>query len=122
MNTKNLFSGIREVAGSAKDFLDDEFKISPTLERFNQKNDVFNRALWDEEIKAKNFFKSYDIANYKPKRSKGFDHWDYAFRNASWHLTDAVGERTFDDDGRVEGFTDYYSIQTGGSPNKVEIE
>ena len=55
------------------------------------------------------------------KKSKGFDHWDYAFRNASWHLTDVVGERNFTDNGKVEGFTDYYSIQTEGPPAPVEI-
>ena len=87
-----------------------------------KKNDIFNRALWDEKINPKKFFLSYDIANYAPKKSKGFDHWDYAFRNASWHLTDVVGEYNFSENGKVEGFTDYYSIQTQSSPTKVEIK
>ena len=105
-----------------KNYLDKAFKITPNLKRFNQKNDIFNRSLWDEKINAKKFFQSYDIANYVPKKSKGFDHWDYAFRNASWHLTDVVGERNFNKDGSVEGFTDFYTTQTPTSPTKVEIK
>ncbi len=116
-----LKTGIRRIRRSSRSYLDEKYNISSTLSRFNQKNDIFNRALWDDTVDAKKFFRSYDIANYAPKKSKGFDHWDFAFRNASWHLTDVVGERNFDEDGRVEGFTDYYSIQTEGSPTKVEI-
>jgi len=105
-----------------KEFLDKEFKVSPSLKRFNQKNDIFSRTVWDDKVDPKNLFISYNIANYAPKKSKGFDHWDYAFRNASWHLTDVVGERNFEKDGTVEGFTDYYTIQTPSSPSKVELK
>ena len=91
------------------------------MRAFNPKYDIFNRSVWDEEIDAKNFFVSYDIANYVPKKSKGFDHWDYALRNASWHLTDVVGEMKFEAEGRVEGFTDFYSIQTPPSRAKAEL-
>ncbi len=106
----------------SKEFLNQEFNITTALQRFNQKNDIFNRAIWDDKVKPKKFFQSYDIANYVPKKSKGFDHWDYAFRNASWHLTDVVGERNFDHNGRVEGFTDYYTTQTASPPSKVVLE
>ncbi|MEO0338976.1 MAG: hypothetical protein AAF242_07155, partial [Bacteroidota bacterium] len=107
---------------STKDYLDQEFKITSELKRFNQKNDIFNRSLWDDKVNPKKFFQSYDIANYVPKKSKGFDHWDYAFRNASWHLTDVVGERDFTDTGRVEGFTDFYTTQTASPPSKIQLE
>ena len=105
----------------AKSFLDNEFEISEDFERFNPKNDIFNRALWDEKVNPKDFFLSYDIANYKPKRSKGFDHWDYALRNASWHMTDVVGELKYESNGRVEGFTDYFSLNREGSLQKIEL-
>ncbi len=114
--------GTRSVEVDSNVFLDKEFNISPNLTRFNQKNDIFNRSLWDDKIDPKFFFQSYDISNFVPKTSKGFDHWDFAFRNASWHLTDVIGERDFDLKGTVEGFTDYYSTQTQGSPIKVELE
>lgn len=115
-------TAIRFIEQSSGEFLNEAFKIEPALERFNQKNDIFNRALWDDKVDAKKFFRSYDIANYAPKKSKGFDHWDFAFRNASWHLTDVVGDWKLESEGKVEGFTDYYSIQTVGSPSKVEID
>jgi epoxyqueuosine reductase len=103
-------------------YLDRLFEIKSTLSRFNQKFDIFNRAMWDDKVNPKKFFISYDIANYAPKKAKGFDHWDYAFRNASWHLTDVVGEYKLESEGRVEGFTDYYSIQTQGPPSKAGLK
>ena len=105
----------------SQNYLDKEYKITPDFKRFNQKNDIFNRSIWDDTVNPKHFFKSYDITNFAPKKSKGFDHWDFALRNASWHLTDVVGEMKFETAGRVEGFTDYYSIHTQGPPSKVAL-
>jgi ferredoxin len=100
--------------------LSTEFKITNDFQPFNQKNDLFNRSLWDPSVEAKSFFTSYDLAQ-KFKKSKGFDHWDYALRNASWHLTDVVGESNFKKNGKVEGFTDYYSIQRPGPNEKAPV-
>ena len=111
----------KKITGSAKAYLDKAFDIESEFQRFNQQNDIFNRSMWDDKIDPKNFYVSYDITNYKPKKSKGFDHWDYALRNASWHLTDVVGEMTFPETGRVEGFTDYYTTQTQGPPTKMDL-
>ncbi|MEL6250466.1 MAG: reductive dehalogenase [Bacteroidota bacterium] len=106
---------------NSKDYLNKRFNIQPQFKRFRQRFDIFNRAIWDEKVNPKNFFISYDITNYAPKKAKGFDHWDYAFRNASWHLTDVVGERKFDTEGRVEGFTDYYTTQTQPPASQAPI-
>ena len=115
-----MFS-IRKIKQSSKSYLNTLFQIQPSFQRFNQKNDIFNRAVWDEKVNPKHFFASYDIANYAPKKAKGFNHWDYALRNASWHLTDVVGEMKYAEEGRVEGFTDYFSIQTTGPAKKAEL-
>ena len=115
-----MFS-IKKSKGDPSVYLNKRFGIHEVFSRFNQRNDIFNRAMWDEKVKAKNFFQSYDIANYAPKKSKGFDHWDYALRNASWHLTDVVGEWSFDKTGKVEGFTDYYNIQTPGPKERAPV-
>lgn len=115
-----MFS-IKKITTPAKTYLNKLFEIQPEFQRFNQKNDIFNRSMWDEKVNPKSFYVSYDITNYKPKKSKGFDHWDYALRNASWHLTDVVGEMTFPETGRVEGFTDYYTTHTAGSPTKAKL-
>ncbi len=111
----------KTVKGAPREYLDKLFDIKKNFQRFKQKNDIFNRSIWDDKVKAKDLFVSYDITNFVPKKSKGFDQWDYAFRNASWHLTDVVGDRNFDVDGRVEGFTDYYSLRSGGAATKVEL-
>ncbi|MCB0685185.1 MAG: reductive dehalogenase [Saprospiraceae bacterium] len=95
-----------------------EFEIKEDFQPFNQKNDIFNRSLWDSKINPKLFFASYDLAKTF-KKSKGFDHWDYALRNASWHLTDHVGEVGFDTKGTVEGFTDYYTTHRPGPDQKA---
>ena len=106
---------------NSKDYLNKRFNIQPQFKRFRQRFDIFNRAIWDEKVNPKNFFISYDITNYAPKKAKGLDHWDYAFRNASWHLTDVVGERKFETEGRVEGFTDYYTTQTQPPTSQAPI-
>jgi len=111
----------RTIKTNSKEYLNKRFNIQPQFKRFRQRFDIFNRAIWDEKVNPKNFFISYDITNYAPKKAKGFDHWDYAFRNASWHLTDVVGERKFDSEGRVEGFTDYYTTQTQPPTSQAPI-
>ena len=122
MNWRKWFGKGHKVKNSSKTFLTKEFNILDSFQRFNQKNDIFSRAAWDDTINPKKFFLSYDIANYVPKKSKGFDHWVYALRNASWHLTDFVGERNFELDGTSEGMTDTYSTHTPGSPTKVALQ
>ena len=105
---------------SPEDYVTDLYQITEDYKRFNQKNDLFNRSIWDPEVNPKALFSSYDLAQ-KFKKSKGFDHWDYALRNASWHLTDVVGELGFEDKGTVEGFTDYYTIQRDGPQVKAPV-
>lgn len=109
---------MQKIKESPKAYLNRRFRISDKFQRFDQKNDIFNRSIWDDQVDPKSFYISYDITNYKPKKSEGFDHWDYALRNASWHLTDFIGERT---PGRVEGFTDYYHLHTAGPKDKIEL-
>lgn len=113
--------GTKKISIDPKSYLDEEFKIQSSFKKFDQTNDIFNRSAWDDNVDPKKFFISYDITNYAPKKSKGFDHWDYALRNASWHLTDVIGEMNFEKTGKVEGFTDHYSIQTPGPPSPVEL-
>ncbi|MCB0601932.1 MAG: reductive dehalogenase [Saprospiraceae bacterium] len=109
------------VSANPQTYLDQKYHIGAGAGYFNARNDIFNRSIWDDKVDAKDFYRSYDIANYKPKKSKGFDHWDFAFRNASWHLTDRIGERHFEETGEVEGFTDYYTLQSPGPTAKIEI-
>ena len=103
------------------EYLTKEFSIDPDFEKFDQTNDIFNRSIWDDSVDPKNFYISYDITNFVPKKSEGFDHWDYALRNASWHLADFFAENTGKGD-RNEGFTDFFTIQLQGAKEKIELE
>ena len=47
---------VREVKKSPTEFINAAFEVSPELKRFNQKNDIFSRASWDEKVNPKNFF------------------------------------------------------------------
>lgn len=106
----------------ANTYLDEKFQISSDFKRFNQRNDMFNRSMWDDSINPKQFYQSYDIANFKPKKSEGFSHWDYALRNASWYMADLLGELKLETEGRVEGFTDYFTLQLPGATSKVKLD
>ena len=109
------------VTSDPQAYLNKKYRIEADAGYFNARNDIFSRSVWDDKVDAKDFYRSYDIANFKPKKSKGFDHWDFAFRNASWHLTDRIGERHFEDTGAVEGFTDPYTLQSPGPTSKAEV-
>ena len=46
------------------------FEITEEFERFNQKYDMFNRAVWDDEVRSersRRFFESYftDLAKFR---------------------------------------------------------
>jgi len=51
--------------------------------RFDQKNEMFKRSIWDEEMRphARRF---YEEVEYQQK--VGYRKLDYAFRNAAWNL------------------------------------
>ncbi len=110
-----------KIKNAGDHFLEREFQVGSGFERFNAKFDIFNRSIWDEKVNSKSLFLSYDIANYQPKKSKGFDHWDYALRNASWHLTDFVGERHFESSGVIEGFSHPFTTQSKGPDRSAEL-
>jgi len=56
--------------------------------RFDQKNDMFKRVLWDEKMKPYGE-KYYKQVIYQEKA--GYRKVDYAFRNASWNLEWSAG-------------------------------
>jgi epoxyqueuosine reductase len=57
-------------------------------DRFDQKNEMFKRALWDERMRpyGRRFYKE---VNYQEKI--GFRKIDYALRNAAWNLEWSAG-------------------------------
>ncbi|MGB1288380.1 MAG: hypothetical protein ACPG7F_17735, partial [Aggregatilineales bacterium] len=82
------------------------FEVNDDFERFNQKYDVFNRANWDDAVRSdrvRKFFESYftDLAQFR--RVEGFQHRDYALRNAAWYIADFTADLLETSHDRKEG-------------------
>ena len=80
--------------------------VTADFEPFEQRNDLFLRAFWDETVRSDKtmaFFNSYRM-KAAPRRGHGFTQRDYALRNASWLVSDIISERSASE-GRREGFS-----------------
>ena len=98
------------------------FEITEDFEQFNQINDIFSRAFWDETIMSKDteaFFDSYR-SNFTAKRVDGFNQKDFALRNASWLISDLISNRG-SKEGMREGFQSAIQNDTGVAKNKVIV-
>jgi epoxyqueuosine reductase len=72
-----------------------EFEVSPDFERFDQMNDMFTRAFWDETVRSADtdaFFAGYRM-DAEPRRGEGFSQKDFALRNAAWLISDIISNR-----------------------------
>ncbi|MCY4019214.1 MAG: reductive dehalogenase [Chloroflexi bacterium] len=99
------------------------FEISDDFQRFNQKYDMFNRAVWDDTVRSERsqkFFESYftDLAEFR--KVEGFQHRDYALRNAAWYIADFTADLLEMSGDRKEGFLDTYTMFREGATRKIE--
>ena len=99
------------------------FEVRDDFERFNQKYDMFNRAVWDEKVRSdrsRKFFESYftDLASFR--KVEGFQHRDYALRNAAWYIADFTSDLLETAQDRKEGFLDTYTMFREGASRKTE--
>ena len=99
------------------------FEITAEFQRFNQKYDMFNRAVWDETVRsdrARKFFESYftDLAQFRAV--EGFQHRDYALRNAAWYIADFTADLLEQSGDRKEGFLDTYTMFREGATRKTQ--
>ncbi len=99
------------------------FEVTADFERFNQKYDMFNRAVWDDEVRserANKFFESYftDLAQFR--KVEGFQHRDYALRNAAWYIADFTSDLLEMSGDRKEGFLDSYTMFREGATRKTD--
>ncbi len=97
--------------------------VTEEFERFTQRNDVFSRAMWDDQVRSTHtdkFFDSYRM-EAAPRRGAGFGLRDFALRNASWLISDIMTNR-YADQGRREGFQAPISADTPVAPEQVEID
>ncbi len=97
------------------------FEVTAEFERFNQKYDIFNRAVWDDSVRSersRKFFESYftDLAQFR--EVEGFQQRDYALRNAAWYIADFTADLLEESGDRKEGFLDAYTMFREGATRK----
>jgi epoxyqueuosine reductase len=100
-------------------------EVHDNFEPFEQKFDIYCRAMWDPKIrteKSDKFFEGYYMPFARARDTDGFSQKDYAFRNAAWHVNNVIrdieksGEfrKEKPDEIRKEGFWDYYTSHDQG--------
>lgn len=90
------------------------FEILADFGKFRHRNDIFCRALWDENVtsqKVMDFYLGYFMPRAKARKSDGFSQRDYALRNAAWHVCNVLRDQK---KGRKEGFYDYFTSHEEG--------
>ena len=100
------------------------FEIGDDFEPFEQRNDVFSRANWDETVrseKAIEFWAAYIMPNARARKADGYSQRDYALRNAAWHFTKAFATLKTGTEGRHEGFNDTFTLHGPGWPEKWDM-
>ncbi len=100
------------------------FDISEDFARFDQRNEIYCRSEWDEEIKSKNataFFSGHYMPHARARKADGFGQKDYALRNATWHVTNVLRDLRRKNDDRKEGFFDTFTAQDEGWPEPYEF-
>ncbi|MBN8590352.1 MAG: reductive dehalogenase [Anaerolineae bacterium] len=106
--------------------IDDQtgFQVGEGFQRFNQKHDQFNRSLWDPTVrsdKVRRFFESYYTDKASFRKVEGFQHRDYALRNASWYVADFTADLLETSHDRKEGFLDTYTLfREGATVQKLD--
>jgi epoxyqueuosine reductase len=97
------------------------FEISPDFALFDQRDDIFNRANWDDTVRSQQaleFWSAYVMPNAKARKADGYSQRDYALRNAAWHFTKAFATLKAGDEGRNEGFNDTFTMHGPGWPEQ----
>ncbi len=125
-NTPSALSS-DQIVGLNREFaeLDEKlgFEVSNNFTQFDQMNDMFTRAFWDETIRSNDtdgFFNSYRM-EFAPRRGDGFTQKDFALRNAAWSISDIISNRG-NDVGKREGFQSPIEYDTPVAPEKHDIE
>ncbi len=97
------------------------FVIGEDFERFSQRDDVFNRAWWDQTVHTDDVVAFY-AAHQKPdpRRGDGFTQWDFALLNSAWSVARDYAARGYKD-GVREGFLDSFKPFMPLSPDKAEM-
>jgi reductive dehalogenase len=99
------------------------FEVLDDFERFNQCNDIYSRAQWDERVRTKkaiDWFKGLFLPGLGVKKTDGYGVKDFALRNAGWMGTNLVIQRSLAHD-RVDAFGDYIRPYSAPNPEKIDV-
>ena len=91
--------------------------------RFTQRDDMFNRAFWDDDVRRPEmmeFFESYRVAPVS-RRADGFTQKDFALRNAAWAVSDEFSSRG-ESEGIREGFNALLKPTAEPATTQVDID
>ncbi len=117
-------TGCGTCSGGCATDRDAGFRVRPEHRRLSQRDDIFSRSFWDPEIHTEHsdrFYESYRRPLRAWRHVDGYDHKDFALRNAGWHVADLFAERLEDRD-RREGFLDFLTAHREGSAERREVE
>lgn len=99
------------------------FDLTEDFAPFDQMNDMFTRAMWDDTVKSADtdgFFDSYRM-EAAPRRGEGFSQRDFALRNAAWLVSDIISNRSADK-GLREGFQGAIENDTPVAPVQADLQ
>jgi len=97
------------------------FELNADFERFSQRDDMFNRAQWDDTVRSPHTDAFYSSQrDPKPRKGDGFSLWDFALSNAAWAVAHDYAARSRDK-GMREGFQDPFQVTMPISPTKAEL-
>ncbi|HEY7611003.1 MAG TPA: reductive dehalogenase [Alphaproteobacteria bacterium] len=99
------------------------FEVLDDFERFNQANDIYSRAQWDQRIRSKkaiDWFKGMFLPGLGARKAEGYGVKDFALRNAGWMGTNLVIQRSLAED-RVDAFGDFIRPFSAPNPEKIEV-
>jgi reductive dehalogenase len=91
--------------------------------RFPQRDDMFNRAFWDDDVhrpEMMEFFESYRVAPVF-RRADGFTQKDFALRNAAWAVSDEFSSRG-ESEGIREGFNALLQPTAEPATTQVDVD
>jgi reductive dehalogenase len=99
------------------------FEVLDEFERFNQANDIYSRAQWDDRIRSKkaiDWFKGMFVPGLGVRKAEGYGVKDFALRNAGWMGTNLVIQRSLAED-RVDAFGDFIRPYSAPNPQKIDV-
>ncbi len=97
-------------------------EVTEDFTPFNQMNDLFTRAFWDNSVRSKDtdgFFESHRM-EATPRRGEGFNLKDFALRNAAWSISNIISSRS-NEEGKREGFQAPIEDDTPVANERLEI-